>query len=459
MTGRPLTTGEAPVAYSAQSEERTVPVGYKLTEVGVIPEDWKLKRLVTIAQIRSGIAKNSNNSIAHPVSVHYLRVANVQDGFLDLSDMSKILVNRSDVERYSVLPGDMLMNEGGDLDKLGRGALWYGEFSPCIHQNHVFVVRCGLSLSPQFLNFLTASVSARKYFMVAGKQTTNLASINKTALGQLPVPIPPLAEQQAIAEALSDVDGLLGGLEKLIAKKRAIKTGAMQQLLTGKTRLPGFGKGQGYKQTEVGEIPEDWKVARLKAISSINGRIGWQGLKQEEFTFNDSEPFLITGMNFKDGKIRWDEVYHIQGGRYEEARNIQLEKGDILMTKDGTIGKLLYIESIPFPGKASLNSHLLVFRPISESYVPKFLFYQLSAKQFADYIELNKSGSTFFGITQEAAGNYNAYLPLIKEQQAIAKVLSDMDQEIEALETRLVKTKSLKQGMMQELLTGKTRLV
>ena len=214
----------------------------------------------------------------------------------------------------------------------------------------------------------------------------------------------------------------------------------------------------GYKSTDIGIIPEDWEVKLLKSISSMNGRIGWQGLKQEEFTTNNSDPFLITGMNFKDGKIRWNEVYHIPYKRYQEAKNIQLQEDDILMTKDGTIGKLLYVDKIPFPGKASLNSHLLVFRPLSNAYAPKFLFYQLSSKQFFNYVDLNKSGSTFFGITQEAVGNYNAYLPPLPEQKAIARVLSDVDDLIREYNSLLAKKRDIKQGTMQQLLTGKKRL-
>jgi type I restriction enzyme, S subunit len=273
------------------------------------------------------------------------------------------------------------------------------------------------------------------------------------------LPIPPLPEQRAIAAALNDVDALISGLDQLIAKKRDLKQASLQQFLTGKRRLPGFGEGKEYKKTKIGMFPEDWDVKPLKSISSMSGRIGWQGLKQEEFTFNDGDPFLITGMNFRDGEIRWEEVYHISESRYEEAKNIQLRIGDILMTKDGTIGKLLFIKEIPFPGKASLNSHLLVFRPLNGAYVPEFLFYQLSSKEFADYIDLNKSGSTFFGITQEAVGNYTSFLPPFKEQLAIAKALADMDQEIATLQKRSDKTRDLKQGMMQELLTGRIRLV
>jgi type I restriction enzyme S subunit len=289
--------------------------------------------------------------------------------------------------------------------------------------------------------------------------STTQAALSMKNLREVLFILPPLSEQRAIAATLGDVDALISGLHRLIAKKRDIKQAAMQQLLTGKQRLPGFGEGKGYKKTKIGILPEDWETSPLKSISSMSGRIGWQGLKQEEFTFNDGDPFLITGMNFRDGEIEWEEVYHISEQRYEEDKNIQLRVGDILMTKDGTIGKLLFVREIPFPGKASLNSQLLVFRPLNRSYVPEFLFYQLRSKEFADYVDLNKSGSTFFGITQEAIGNYISFLPPYREQQAIAKVLSDMDKEIVALLKRLDKTRALKQGMMQELLTGRIRLV
>jgi len=212
---------------------------------------------------------------------------------------------------------------------------------------------------------------------------------------------------------------------------------------------------KGYKQTDIGIIPNDWVVKSFKEISFMKGRIGWQGLNQTEFTTNSDEPFLITGMNFKDGVIRWDEVYHVSIKRYEIAKEIQLKADDILMTKDGTIGKLLYVDKIPNPGMATLNSHLLVFRPIRNSYIPRFLYYQLLSKFFFNFIELNKSGSTFFGISQQAVGTYNVFLPSIKEQTAIATALYDVDKLISKLEMLIEKKRAIKQGAMQQLLKYK----
>lgn len=211
-------------------------------------------------------------------------------------------------------------------------------------------------------------------------------------------------------------------------------------------------------QDKKNDFPKDWRLEPLHKVSTMNGRIGWQGLKQSEFTQNPDEPFLITGMNFKDGKIRWDEVYHIPKKRYDKAKNIQLKKEDVLITKDGTIGKVLFVDEIPYPHKASLNSHLLVFRPIRKKFTPKFFFYQLLSKPFLRHIEETKSGTTFFGITQKTIGEYNVFLPSIPEQESIAKSISDIEKLIETLETMIEKKKNMKQGAMQELLTGKRRL-
>jgi type I restriction enzyme, S subunit len=213
------------------------PEQFNDSPLGRIPRSWEVRPLVDIAEIRSGIAINANRIVARPEMVHYLRVANVQDGFLDLTEMSKIRVSRDDIGRYEVLPGDVLMNEGGDLDKLGRGSIWLGQFKPCVHQNHVFVVRSNPGLLPEFLSAWTGSSHARRYFMVAGKQTTNLASINKTALGQLPVSVPHITEQQAVVEVITRSSIRLESEQAESEKLRALKYGLMEDLLTGRVRI------------------------------------------------------------------------------------------------------------------------------------------------------------------------------------------------------------------------------
>ena len=131
----------------------------------------------------------------------------------------------------------------------------------------------------------------------------------------------------------------------------------------------------------IGDIPSNWDIIRMKLYSYLKGRIGWQGLKAEEFI--DVGPYLVTGTDFENGRICWERSYHVSEKRYDEAPQIQLQTGDLLVTKDGTIGKLAYVDSLP--GKASLNSHLLLIRPLQNKYCNEFLYLVLSSTVFQYY--------------------------------------------------------------------------
>jgi type I restriction enzyme, S subunit len=418
--------------------------GYKQTEVGVIPEDWDVKPLCKMAEIRSGIAKNSNVSVNDPILVHYLRVANVQDGFLDLTEMSKIEVSRNDLKRYTVLPGDVLMNEGGDLDKLGRGSIWRGEFNPCVHQNHVFIVRSRSSLSSEFLNVWTSGAVARRYFLIAGKQTTNLATINKTALGQLPVVLPSLPEQRSLAATLSDMDALLAGLDKLIAKKRDLKQAAMQQLLTGKIRLPGFDGKWVVKQLE-----ESCELITKGTTPTSIGR---------KFT-NSGVNFLKAESIAENGEPLLGKAAFIDKSTDRLLERSQLKEGDLLISIAGVLGRVGRVSQDILP--ANTNQALAIVRiGTSSEFQQGFLFYYLRSsitiKQIKD---VNVQGAQA-NISLQNVRDLEIHMPpKISEQTAIATILSDMDSEIAAIEQRRHKTRNLKQAMMQELLTGRIRLL
>lgn len=179
--------------------------------IGEVPEHWVVKRLRLIASVQTGIAKGKDNADKVTVEVPYLRVANVQDGYLNLDEVSTINIPTEDLGRYLLQKGDVLMNEGGDFDKLGRGHIWHGEVEQCIHQNHVFAVR-PTHVQPQWLNTFTSSRAAQFYFMGRAKQSTNLASISSTNLMELPVPVPPDAEQIEILTALTQMTSRLDTL-------------------------------------------------------------------------------------------------------------------------------------------------------------------------------------------------------------------------------------------------------
>jgi type I restriction enzyme S subunit len=195
---------------------------------------WLVYALGDIADIASGVTLGRNVQGAGVVELPYLRVANVQDGYLDLSEIKTVRVYRSEVDSWRLRPGDVLMTEGGDFDKLGRGTVWRGQIDPCLHQNHIFRVRPnGERLLPDFLASVVGSHYGKQYFMKSSKQTTNLASINSTQLKAFPVPCPELDEQERIVRRLGAFDSRLCVEQDELAKLKLQRSGLLQDLLTG----------------------------------------------------------------------------------------------------------------------------------------------------------------------------------------------------------------------------------
>lgn len=265
------------------------------------------------------------------------------------------------------------------------------------------------------------------------------------------------SEQTAIATALSDVDSLISALTKKIEKKKAIKQGLMQQFLTGKKRLPGYEKNRESVQTEWGAIPKDWKTLSIGKCCSIKARIGWQGLKKTEYQ-SSGEYVLVTGTDFLNGRIDWKSCVYVSKKRYEQDNNIQIVKHDILITKDGTIGKVAFLDDVPCLG--TLNSGIFVVRSHSLELDQCYLSKIFESFIFDAFLESLVAVSTINHLYQKDFVHFNFPVPpTVSEQTAIANILSDCDSEIAALEEKRDKYKEIKQGMMQQLLTGKIRLI
>lgn len=214
------------------------PEQFKDTELGRIPVGWEIRRLEEIAEVGYGIALGRDLRGMRTVEIPYLRVANVQDGYLDLSEIKTIRVLPEDVGLYSLQSGDILMTEGGDYDKLGRGAIWKGQITPCLHQNHIFRVRVRPNtLHPEYLAALSGSLYGRRYFLLSSKQSTNLASINSTQLKTFPVLCPPAQEQYRIISCLAALDEHIQIQEVRRDKLRVIKAGLVDDLLTGRVQV------------------------------------------------------------------------------------------------------------------------------------------------------------------------------------------------------------------------------
>lgn len=215
------------------------PDQFKNSVLGRIPKDWEVRLLSQVADISSGVTLGKNIQGSGTINLPYLRVANVQDGFIDLSDVKKVCIYKKDMERYSLHKGDVLMNEGGDFDKLGRGAVWEGQINPCLHQNHVFRVRpIPNLLNSYYLDAVSGSQYGKQYFILISKQSTNLASINSTQLKNFPIPYPPLKEQESIAAILFEQEKAIQIEVSVLEKSKQLKQALMKDLLTGKVRVP-----------------------------------------------------------------------------------------------------------------------------------------------------------------------------------------------------------------------------
>ena len=207
----------------------------KETRFGSVPKHWKILPLEQCATVQTGVTKGRRLGEEKTIKLPYLRVANVQDGYLDLSEIKEIELKVSEVESYSLQVGDIVVTEGGDFDKLGRGFLWKGQISPCVHQNHIFAVRANPKLLvPEYLAYLIQSDYAKAYFLSVAHKTTNLASINSTKLKAFPTLIPSQEEQRDIMKLLSACDTIITSLERETTLLQELFETLLDELMTGR---------------------------------------------------------------------------------------------------------------------------------------------------------------------------------------------------------------------------------
>lgn len=411
---------------------------FKQTEVGMIPCDWVVVRLNDSVMFLDSQRIPIKDSDRKKMTGHYPYYG--ASGIIDY------------VDKYIFDDDLILLGEDGANIIDRSSELAFVIHGKCWINNHAHVLKPNEDFNIDYLANYLESLKYDQY-----NTGTAQPKLNRNKCGIIPIVKPPLEEQKHIAQALSDVDAVISTTEKLVAKKKALKQGTMQTLLSGKMRIQNgkWIKTTHFKQTELGPIPQEWEVKGILGSYFLKGRIGWQGLKASEF--KKSGPYLVTGTDFKNGRVNWDTCYHITEERYSEDKALHVEINDILITKDGTIGKVAYIDKKP--DKVSLNSHLLIIRPLKDNLINLYLFYVLNSKYFFNYYQQEQTGTTMASLSQEKISKFKYPLPPKDEQIAIVTVLSDMDTEIATLETKLAKYRQLKTGMMQQLLTGKIRLV
>ena len=368
--------------------------GYKLTEVGVIPEDWEVKRLGEVTECLDNLRVPLNERQREKIQ-----------GDLPYCGANGIL---DYINSFSIDDDIILMAEdGGYFDEYDSRPIAYRMIGRCWVNNHAHILKALPSYNQDFLFWCLVHRNILSY-LASGTR----AKLNKSEMNKIEMSIPPLPEQHAIATALSDVDTLITKLDQLIAKKRDIKQATMQQLLTGQTRLPGFS--------------EEWEVKRLGDVLKIR-----HGKNQRNIEVSDGVfPILASG------------------GEIGRTNTFLYNKPSVLIGRKGTIDNPQYIEK-PF-----WTVDTLFYTEISRVASEKFIYFKFLMINWRSFSEASGVPS----LNSSTIESIEVTIPDYAEQTAIATILSDMDAEITALESRRKKTRALKQGMMQELLTGRIRL-
>jgi type I restriction enzyme S subunit len=415
---------------SVQADTQGVPRGYKRTDIGVIPVDWDVTSVDAEFSVQLGkmLDSEKNTGVSRP----FLGNRAVQWGRVELSGIGEIRLTPADLQRYRLHPGDLLVCEGGEV---GRSAVWNGPLDECYYQKALHRLRPKRGYSVHLMQSMLQRMTSSGYLQNFVTQTS-IAHLPKDKFLAVQLPLPASeTEQNVIVEALSDADALIESLDQLIAKKRDLKQAAMQQLLTGKIRLPGF--------------EGEWEAKRLGELSDMA---------------SGGTP-LSSIPAFYSGGIPWVSIADMtRAGRVLETTEktltaLGLERSAAQLFPEGTVLYAMYasLGECCIAGLPVTTSQAILGIRAKQRLFPTFLYYTLDSMK-TKVRTLGQQG-TQANLNKAIVQSFEIALPSREEQISIATVLSDIDAELTALEARRDKARLLKQGMMQELLAGRIRLV
>lgn len=397
--------------------------GYKQTEVGVIPEDWDFDYIENLAHITTG-SRNTQDRVDDGQYPFFVRSQTVER-----------------INSYS-FDGEAVLTAG---DGVGTGKVFHyikGKFDA--HQRVYRISDFSELINGYFFYLYFSSHFYNRIMQMTAKSSVD--SVRREMIARMLIPLPPTkAEQEAIAEALSDADALIESLEQLLTKKHHLKQGAMQQLLTGKKRLPGFSG--------------EWEV---KTFNEVCWFQEGPGVRNTQFTTSGVK--LLNGTNIFRGALNLESTSRFisESEAYGPYSHFLAHAGDIVIASSGISierfhEKVAFVRAHDLP--FCMNTSTIRFKPHAQVLASDFLLQYLMSDSFKRAIGGQATGSAQLNFGPSHVAKVPISLPPFPEQTAIAAILSDMDAELAALEAKLAKARRLKQGMMQELLTGRIRLV
>lgn len=354
----------------------------------------------------------------------------------------KVSLEADEIKRFEARQNDVFFTRTSETpEEVGMSSVLLEDVEGCVFSGFVLRARPKNNmLNPQYCKYCFSTPEIRSAIILGCTYTTR-ALTNGKQLSAISIPLPPLEEQKRIAEALSDVDRMISSLEKLIKKKKAVKQGAMQELLTGKKRLPGF--------------DGDIKYKSLASLCTVFADGDWIESKDQS---NDGIRLIQTG-NIGVGKYldKTDKQRFISTDTFDRLKCLEIFENDVIVSRlPEPAGRACIL---PYSNKRRITAVDCTIIRFAD-YNPILFVAYSQTKQYQDKVDMAMAGSTRQRISRKELGEIPIpVFPTIEEQNALASIFSDMDSEIEALEKKLEKTRQVKQGMMQQLLTGKIRLV
>lgn len=422
--------------------------------IGEIPSEWELCRLKNVASLYTGnsIKDELKENYEDPINAHpYISSKDIDTDIQTINYENGMYVKEDDDSFAVAHSGDTLMCiEGGSAGKkkalLNRKVSFVNKlccFSPInVKAKYLFYYLMSPGFEKEFCKYISGLIGG----------------VSVSILKDFCFHLPEKEEQTRISDFLdkeiSEIDSIIAKTKDSIEEYKKLKQSIITEAVTKGLDPNAEMKDSGIEW--IGSYSSKARIIRLKYYSYMKGRIGWQGLKSNDFI--DEGPYCITGTDFENGKVNWNKCYHVSKERYEMDPYIQVKNGDLLITKDGTIGKLAIIDDIP--GEACLNSHLLIIRPLKHVFTNKYLYYVMMSNIFIKYYNLIGSGkTTMASLSQENTGNFSFPVFDLPTQEQIIRYLDKKCIKYDALiskkEQVITELEQYKKSLIYEYVTGK----
>lgn len=428
--------------------------GYKQTELGMIPNDWQIKPLITLSinGINNGVF-NDPKKVGSGYKL--INVVNMYSGSsIDIDSLNELEISTEEFKKNKVLYGDIFFTRSSLVaEGIAHCNINLSNHDKLTFDGHLMRLRPNTDIIyPQYLNFYCKTFKARQFFISRGK-TATMTTIGQDDIAGLPVLIPPLSQQQKIAEILSTVDDKLDIIEEKIKETQQLKKSLMQTLLT-----KGIGHTK-FKNSPLGEIPESWEVKNAVdvGIEFIDGDRGSNYPNLNDFK-SDGYCLFLTAKNVTKNGFSFNECQFITKEKDNQLRKGKLIRNDIVITTRGSVGNISHYDySIPFEN-VRLNSGMAIIRDGKGIYDKVFLYQYLKSRLFQSQLENISFGSAQPQLTIKELLKTKLPILQLQEQKKISSILTSVDEKLEVMLEKKTEYTELKKGLMQQLLTGKIRV-